>query len=251
MMPDPDASPTTLGRAVVLVLLVALAAPLLAGCTGPPGDDGDGGDGDPAQHAQCVELRGDQPSDDRAVRNASNPVVVMETNCGTIRIELYADLTPITAGNFLNLTEDGFYNGTRFHRVIADFMIQDGDPNSKDEDQKDRWGFGGPGYTIPDEFPCADGNTSHEHPADCDELVLTHDGPGVLSMANSGDPHTGGSQYFITVTDTPHLDGRHSVFGQVVEGMQVVHAISKVDTAQRDRPVEDVLIHSVTLEGGD
>jgi len=127
-----------------------------------------------------------------------------ETDKGTIKIELYDDKTPKTVENFEALCAKNFYDGLTFHRVIADFMVQGGCPQGT--------GSGGPGYQFEDEF----------HPE------LTHDGPGVLSMANAG-PNTNGSQFFITHTATPWLDGKHSVFGKVIEGQDVVDAIEQGD----------------------
>ena len=153
----------------------------------------------------------------------ANPTVTIETNHGTITAELFRERAPETAGNFLKLAQDGFYDGVVFHRVIEDFMIQGGDP--------DGTGRGGPGYTIDDEF----------HPE------LKHDTPGILSMANAG-PNTGGSQFFITLAATPWLDGKHAVFGKVVEGMDVVEEIGKVETGRGDRPKEDVVMETVTVQ---
>lgn len=145
-----------------------------------------------------------------------------KTSQGNFRLELFEDKAPQTTGNFIQLAESGFYNGLIFHRIIDDFMIQGGCPQGT--------GMGGPGYTIADEF----------HPE------LTHDGPGVLSMANAG-PNTGGSQFFITLVPTAWLDGRHAVFGRVVEGMEVVSTIGKIPTDPRDRPLEDVVIETITI----
>ncbi len=128
----------------------------------------------------------------------------IETDRGTIRVELFDDKTPKTVGNFEKLAGDGYYDGLLFHRVIPDFMVQGGCP--------DGTGMGGPGYTFEDEF--------HQE--------LRHDGPGVLSMANAG-PNTNGSQFFITHVPTPWLDGKHSVFGKVTEGQDVVDAIQQGD----------------------
>jgi peptidyl-prolyl cis-trans isomerase A (cyclophilin A) len=153
----------------------------------------------------------------------ANPTVTIETNHGTITAELFQERAPETAGNFLKLAQDGFYDGVVFHRVIDDFMIQGGDP--------DGTGRGGPGYTIDDEF----------HPE------LKHDAPGILSMANAG-PNTGGSQFFITLAATPWLDGKHAVFGKVVEGMDVVEEIGTVETGRGDRPKEDVVMEAVTVQ---
>ncbi len=153
-----------------------------------------------------------------------NRHAVVETNHGTIRIELFEERAPETTKNFIDLAEDGFYDGVVFHRVIEDFMIQGGDPEGT--------GRGGPGYTIDDEF----------HPE------LRHDAEGILSMANAG-PNTGGSQFFITLKATPWLDDKHAVFGQVVEGMDVVREIGSVETDGRDRPREEVVMESVRVEG--
>lgn len=131
-------------------------------------------------------------------------IATFETSKGTIKIQLHDDKTPKTVANFEKLAGDGFYDGLKFHRVIADFMIQGGCPKGT--------GTGGPGYQFEDEF----------------HAELRHDGPGVLSMANSG-PNTNGSQFFITHVATPHLDGKHSVFGKVLEGQDVVDAIAQGD----------------------
>jgi peptidyl-prolyl cis-trans isomerase B (cyclophilin B) len=131
-------------------------------------------------------------------------VATIVTNRGTIRIQLFADKAPRTVANFEKLVAKGFYNGLKFHRVIPDFMVQTGCPLGT--------GTGGPGYTFKDEF--------HKD--------LKHSGPGVLSMANAG-PNTNGSQFFITHVATPWLDNKHSVFGQVLEGQDVVDAIQQGD----------------------
>ena len=153
----------------------------------------------------------------------ANPIANIETNHGTLRIELFEARAPKTVGNFVELTEKGFYDGVICHRVIPDFMIQGGDPKGT--------GTGGPGYSIPDEF----------HPE------LRHDEAGVLSMANAG-PDTGGSQFFITLAPTPWLDDRHAVFGKVVDGMDVVEKIGGVETDRGDRPKKEVRMEKVTIE---
>jgi cyclophilin family peptidyl-prolyl cis-trans isomerase len=135
------------------------------------------------------------------------------TEKGVVRVRLFAEEAPETVNNFVFLARDGYFDGTTFHRVIKDFMVQGGDPTGT--------GAGGPGYRIRDEF----------HPE------LRHDRPGILSMANAG-PNTGGSQFFITHVATPWLDDRHAVFGEVVEGMDVVEAIRERDP-QRDREPGD------------
>ena len=151
-----------------------------------------------------------------------NPVVKFETSLGDFKVELFADKAPMTVKNFMDLMGKDYYNGTIFHRVIAGFMNQGGDPTGT--------GRGGPGYTIPDEF----------HPD------LKHDEPGILSMANAG-PDTGGSQFFITVDATPWLDNRHAIFGKVIEGYDIVTSINTVKTDWNDRPQEPVTINKITV----
>lgn len=138
----------------------------------------------------------------------------IETDKGDIRIQLYAAETPKTCGNFEKLASEGFYDGLKFHRVISDFMIQGGCPQGT--------GTGGPGYEFEDEF----------HPE------LRHDSPGILSMANAG-PNTNGSQFFITHVPCPHLDGKHSVFGKVLEGQDVVNAIQQNDKINKITVTEE------------
>ena len=151
-----------------------------------------------------------------------NRHAIIETNHGTIEIELFEDKAPKTTANFISLAEKGFYDGLIFHRVIPNFMIQGGDPNGD--------GTGGPGYEIEDEF----------HPD------LKHNSPGVLSMANAG-PNTAGSQFFITVAATPWLNGKHAVFGKVVKGMDVVDKIVNVPTDDNDLPLQEVVMKKVTI----
>ena len=145
------------------------------------------------------------------------------TNKGNFKIELFNDKAPITTGNFIKLVNEGFYNGLIFHRVIPNFMVQCGCPHGT--------GRGGPGYTIRDEF----------HPD------LKHDSKGMLSMANAG-PNTGGSQFFITVAPTPWLDGKHSIFGRVIEGMEVVDSISKIEKDRNDKPLQNVVVNSIKIK---
>jgi cyclophilin family peptidyl-prolyl cis-trans isomerase len=150
-------------------------------------------------------------------------VAVFTTNQGVFKVELFTDLAPKTTDNFIELAEKKFYDGTIFHRVIDSFMIQGGDPTGT--------GTGGPGYKIPDEFGPG----------------LQHEGPGILSMANAG-PNTGGSQFFVTLVATPWLDGKHAIFGKVIEGLDVVKAIGSTPTGRADRPVNDVKIETVVIE---
>jgi peptidyl-prolyl cis-trans isomerase A (cyclophilin A) len=155
----------------------------------------------------------------------ANRTANVQTNQGSFTIELFDDRAPKTAQNFIDLAEKGFYDGIIFHRVIEGFMIQGGDPTGT--------GRGGPGYTIPDEF----------------HAELQHTEEGILSMANAG-PNTGGSQFFITLAPTPWLDRKHAIFGRVVEGMDVVRTIGSTATGPGDRPVEEVVMDSVKIEGG-
>lgn len=140
--------------------------------------------------------------------------ILLETSKGSMTLRLYTDQAPLTTTNFKTLINEGFYDGQVFHRVIADFMAQVGDPLTKDPTQQARWGTGGPGYTI------------------ADEIVpeLKHDREGLLSMANTGQPNSGGSQIFITFVPTPWLDGKHTVFGEVTEGLEVLRTIEQGDT---------------------
>lgn len=148
-----------------------------------------------------------------SVAAAADLTAEIKTNKGTIEVVLEQNKTPVTVANFVNLANHGFYNGVTFHRVIPDFMIQTGDPKGN--------GTGGPGYRFDDEI----------------DPTLRHSGPGVLSMANAG-PGTNGSQFFITHVATPWLDGKHSVFGRVVKGQDVVNAIRQGDK-----------IETVTIQG--
>ena len=149
--------------------------------------------------------------------NSSGNKVKLETNYGDIVIQLYDEM-PITSGNFKKLVNEGFYDGVIFHRVIDGFMIQGGDPTGT--------GAGGPGYNIKDEFTRTD---------------LDNNDRGTIAMANAG-ANTGGSQFFINLVNNNYLDGKHPVFGKVVEGMDVVDKIAKVPTNSQDKPLKDVVI---------
>ncbi len=168
---------------------------------------------------------------------ANNLIATLRTNLGSVVVRLFPDHAPKTVRNFTELAEgrrewtnpttgapskDRLYDGTLFHRVIAGFMIQGGDPLGT--------GRGGPGYQFADEF----------HPD------LTFNRPYLLAMANAG-PGTNGSQFFITTVPTPHLNGKHTIFGEVIEGSDVVDEISRVRTSRGDRPVEDVVLESVQI----
>lgn len=153
-------------------------------------------------------------------------VAIIKTNMGTIEVELFADQTPKTVENFVGLAEKGYYNGIIFHRVIKDFMLQAGDPTGTGSGGASFWG----------------GKFEDEFVSD-----LKHDTPGMLSMANAG-PNTNGSQFFITLVATPWLNGKHTVFGKVINGMDVVYAIGKVKTVAGDKPVDEVVMEEVIIE---
>jgi cyclophilin family peptidyl-prolyl cis-trans isomerase len=168
----------------------------------------------------------------------ANPVAVFDTSLGTFKAELYLDKMPITAGNFIKLVKDGFYDGLHFHRVIKGFMCQFGCPHSKDPSSP-RAGTGGPPHgTIQDEHP-ANAKLSNE--------------PGTLSMANTGRPNSGGSQFFINTVHNHYLDwftpgaSKHPVFGKVTEGMDVLKKIETTPTAAGDRPITPVRMNKITV----
>jgi peptidyl-prolyl cis-trans isomerase B (cyclophilin B) len=161
--------------------------------------------------------------------------VLQVAGLGTIRIALYPELAPQTVENFTRLAEQGFYDGTTFHRVIPGFMIQGGDPNTKNADPNDD-GQGGPGHSIPDEFNQA--------------LHLR----GAVSMANKGHPNSAGSQFFVVQQGQPGLDGRYAIFGRVVEGMELVDEIARAERdmlgrwGPKDRPLENIVMERVRVE---
>lgn len=167
------------------------------------------------QNISTKNSRGDTMKQLSDFKEISATQATIRTSKGAVTIELYREQTPITTANFLELAESGFYNGVRFHRIIENFMAQVGDPLSKDLSAQNRWGTGGPGYVIPDEFV----------------PELKHDSAGVVSMANAG-PNTGGSQFFITYEPTPWLDGAHTVFGRVTSGMDVVERLEIGDVIE-------------------
>lgn len=196
-------------KIVSMVLVLLLQMLLVAGCSSSPSKAPDTNKKETTQQDTPMK---------------KNSIAKFETSKGDFTVELFEDKAPITTKNFIDLTNKNVYNGLIFHRVIKDFMIQGGDPKGN--------GTGGPGYTIPDEF----------HPD------LKHDAVGILSMANAG-PNTGGSQFFITLAPTPWLDKKHSVFGKVVSGLDVVKAIGSVKTGAMDKPVENVVIKKITILG--
>ncbi len=154
----------------------------------------------------------------------------LKTNKGDITIDFFNDRTPATVENFIKLAKSGFYDGVKFHRVIPNFMIQGGDPLTKEDAKMAYWGTGGPGYKFNDEITAANSNAA-----------------GTISMANAGR-NTNGSQFFINLSDNHFLNDKHTVFGQVTGGIDVVKAIGVTPTGHSDRPIEAVVINSIVVE---
>jgi peptidyl-prolyl cis-trans isomerase A (cyclophilin A) len=190
-----------------------------------------------AEKTETKAKKEDKKSAETSSKGKKKMFAVMETSKGSFKIELYPDKAPKTVDNFVSLAKGTkewtdpksgkkekkpLYNGTVFHRVIKKFMIQGGDPLGN--------GTGGPGYEFADEFS-----------------DLKHDSPGILSMANAG-PGTNGSQFFVTVEPTPWLDGKHTIFGHVIEGMDIVKNISEAKTGPGDKPVEPIVLKSVKIQ---
>ena len=160
---------------------------------------------------------------------AKNPIVTITMkDGGVIKLELYPDIAPLTVENFVSLVKDGFYNGLIFHRVIKGFMIQGGDPEGT--------GMGGPGYSIKGEFEANGVKNDLKHTE------------GVISMARSMDPNSAGSQFFIMHKNSPHLDGMYAAFGKTIEGMDIVNRIAETRTDWNDRPLEEQVMETVTVE---
>lgn len=157
-----------------------------------------------------------------------NPIVTIKTNQGVIKAELYPEIAENTVNNFISLINKGFYNGLIFHRVIPGFMIQGGCPQGN--------GMGGPGYSIKGEFSANGFKNDLKHTR------------GVLSMARAMDPNSAGSQFFIMVEDAPHLDRQYAAFGKVIEGMEVVDKIVAAQRNRMDKPYEDQIMETVTVE---
>lgn len=189
--------------------------------------------GRPAQTASAgVSLPEAPTSTPPSVTNNSNERIMqatLHTNQGDITIA-FIDGAPNTVANFAKLAKEGFYNGTKFHRVIKGFMIQGGDPLSKDDSMQARWGTGGPGYQFADEIHANNKNVI-----------------GTISMANAG-PNTNGSQFFINTADNNFLDTKHTVFGVVSAGMDVVSKIESAQTGANDRPVSPMIIESISVQ---
>jgi cyclophilin family peptidyl-prolyl cis-trans isomerase len=176
-------------------------------------------------------INNQQPASQEVVtqEETQNMKAIITTTQGVIELELFSELAPNTVNNFVKLAEEDFYTGVKFHRVIKGFMIQGGDPLTKDEEQVDFWGTGGPGYQFEDEIHAENNNLT-----------------GTISMANAG-PNTNGSQFFINTADNSFLDPKHTVFGKVVSGMETVAAIENVDTFPNDRPIEHVEITNIEI----
>lgn len=190
-----------------------------------------------------IEMNGPLTAEEQEISNPiitndMNPTAVIKTNMGTVELELFADQMPITTGNFIALAESGFYNSTKFHRVIEGFMIQGGDPNSKGSNEA-IYGQGGPEKNVQDEFV---------------EGELLTNTRGTIAMANTGQPNSGGSQWFINLVDNTGLDfnkpplaSKHPVFGRVTAGMDIVDKIGAVETKAGDIPVTPVIIESIEI----
>lgn len=193
-----------------------------------------------SQASECVSQRG-------ANRSAS-PIWLLNTTFGDIRIVLLCDKVPLTAQNIVTLTERRFYDGILFHRVVKGFIVQAGDPQTKNESLSERWGSGDAGYMIDDEFYCNDGTVSHDYPPYCPNGVgLHHDGPGIVSMANSGQPRTGSSQFFITTAAEPRLDEKHPIFGYVADQTSL-NVVAAIDRAPTNRPYSDLPRTPIVIE---
>jgi peptidylprolyl isomerase len=231
----------SLHKALPIIILFVACAVLVAGLSWWIGDDKTPEAALTTESAEVeleTPLEPEQlPTYDVAMTNNNNPVAVLETNKGTVEIELFEDTMPITAGNFKKLVNEKFYDGIKFHRVIEGFMIQGGDPITKTTEIL-KYGTGGPGYSIPDEHIAGKYLTNIR---------------GTISMANSG-PNSGGSQFFINLVDNTNLDydkqpltSQHPVFGHVIKGMDVVDAIGQVDVNMNNLPLEDVVITKATI----
>ena len=200
---------------VLALALTVLVAMTVLGCKSEKGEMEEAVKGSTAQE-EPVSLGGKE-------------VAVIQTNLGTIMFEFFPEDAPNHVANFKKLANEGFYNGICFHRVIPGFMIQAGDPNTKDDDRSND-GLGGPGYTIDAEF----NDRPHKR--------------GTVSMARKPDPNSAGSQFFICHQAQPGLDGQYTVFGQVVHGLDVVDKIASVERDSRDNPLEPVVMEKVTIE---
>jgi peptidyl-prolyl cis-trans isomerase A (cyclophilin A) len=207
-------------NSLTLTALIS-ATILLSACTSPQSNDVDLSSPDTSQQPSSTPTNQESQRNIMPIETQKTMAefevvqassVTLKTNKGDVVIELFTEEAPLTTTNFLNLVKSGFYDGIVFHRVEPEFVVQFGDPQTKDPGTEDLWGTGGPGYTIADEF----------------SPNLRHDSAGILSMANRG-PDTGGSQLFITLDATPFLDDKHAVLGKVSAGMDVVNQLEKGD----------------------
>lgn len=210
----------------MIISLIVLASVLVA-CGGGANDQKDEGKEQTTENAD--KTNEEATEEEQVTPTGDNPIVTMTMeNGGEVQMELYPEIAPNTVNNFISLVEDGFYDGLIFHRVIPGFMIQGGDPEGT--------GTGGPGYAIKGEFSSNDFENNLEHDR------------GVLSMARSWNPDSAGSQFFIMTDPSPHLDGEYAAFGKVTEGMEVVDEIAASERDNDDKPLEDQVIKSMTVE---
>lgn len=217
-----------LGFALAIIIVIAVWATLYLSKE----EQSIGSDGQGEKAESIVEMVQPpmQETQKKTEEKKESTRAVFQTSQGEMEVELFRDKAPKTVENFETLVKSGFYDRTKFHRVIKNFMIQGGDPLSKDDTQMGRWGTGGPGYQFADEIN--------------DQKLVR----GVLAMANAG-PNTNGSQFFIvTAAATPWLDGKHTVFGKVVRGMDVVDKIGNTETGPNDVPKTPVVLQSITLK---
>ncbi len=209
-------------KKIIILIILSLA---LVGCQAGLGDSNENSN----QSQASLDLTNKEqlmPSE----KTTQATQAIIKTNFGEITVQFYNNDAPKAVANFVNLAQAGFYDGTKFHRVIKGFMIQGGDPLTKDDSLKSHWGTGGPEYRFEDEI---------------NNYKLVR---GSLAMANSG-PNTNGSQFFIVTADeTPWLDGRHTNFGKVISGIDIVSLIENVQTEGPDRPVQNVIIESIELQ---
>lgn len=211
-----------------LIIVVALGAYFVMNTGNNTNDSNINAYGDGFSSEQLGVSETSSPTE--APEGGETVVATITTSKGEIVLSLDATYAPQTVTNFVKLAESGFYDGSKFHRVIPGFMIQGGDPLTKDDSEVNRWGTGGPGYTFADEIHARNQNNR-----------------GTISMANAG-PNTNGSQFFINAADNNFLDAKHTVFGRVESGMEVVTAIENVSTEGPDRPVEAVVIQSIKIQ---
>ncbi|MEA3293100.1 MAG: peptidylprolyl isomerase, partial [Patescibacteria group bacterium] len=176
-----------------------------------------------------MEEEKEKITNNNAITPDNNMIAIMKTNFGEIKIEFFLFDAPKTVENFIKLSKSDFYDNVKFHRIIKGFMIQGGDPLTKNDSLKDKWGTGGPGYTFADEI-----------------YSNNHNIIGTIAMANAG-PDTNGSQFFINTNDNNFLDTKHTVFGKVIEGIDIVRDIENTATDERDCPIKDVIIENIKI----